>query len=61
MRDINRIDNYLDVIMKIWKKNPDLRFSQLVLNVFTDSSLDYYIEDDKSLEMFKHMYRIGDD
>lgn len=61
MRDINRIDNYLDVIMKIWKKNPDLRFSQLVLNVFTDSSLDYYIEDDKSLEMFKHMYGIGDD
>lgn len=61
MRDINRIDDYLDVIMKIWKKNPDLRFSQLVLNVFTDSSLDYYIEDDKSLEMFKYMYGIGDD
>lgn len=61
MRDINRIDDYLNVIKKIWKKNPDLRFSQLVLNVFTDSSLDYYIEDDKSLEMFKHMYGIGDD
>jgi uncharacterized protein YihD (DUF1040 family) len=61
MRDINRIDDYLDVIKKIWKQNPDLRFSQLVLNVFTDSSLDYYIEDDKSLEMFKHMYGIGDD
>lgn len=61
MRDINRIDDYLDVIKKIWKKNPDLRFSQLVLNVFTDSSLDYYIEDDKSLEMFKHMYEMGDD
>lgn len=60
MRDINRIDDYLNIIMKIWKKNPDLRFSQLVLNVFTDSSLDYYIEDDKSLEMFKHMYGIGD-
>lgn len=61
MRDINRIDDYLNVIKKIWKQNPDLRFSQLVLNVFTDSSLDYYIEDDKSLEMFKHMYGIGDD
>lgn len=61
MRDINRIDNYLDVIKKIWKQNPDLRFSQLVLNIFTDSSLDYYIEDDKSLEMFKHIYGIGDD
>lgn len=61
MRDINRIDDYLDIIKKIWKQNPDLRFSQLVLNVFTDSSLDYYIEDDKSLEMFKHMYGIGDD
>lgn len=61
MRNINRIDDYLDAIKKIWKQNPDLRFSQLVLNVFTDSSLDYYIEDDKSLEMFKHMYGIGDD
>ena len=57
MRDINRIDNYLKIIKQIWKTYPDLRFSQLVLNVLRNST-DYYLEDDKTLEMFKEVYKI---
>ena len=59
MRDPNRIDSFLKTIEKIWKSNPDLRFNQLVLNAIDED--DYYLEDDESLERFKHIYEIGDD
>ena len=59
MRDPNRIDSFLITIEKIWKSNPDLRFNQLVLNASDED--DYYLEDDESLERFKHIYEIGDD
>ena len=59
MRDPNRIDSFLITIEKIWKSNPDLRFNQLVLNAIDED--DYYLEDDESLERFKHIYEIGDD
>lgn len=57
MRDPNRIDNFLKTIERIWKANPDLRFNQLVLNAIDED--DYYLEDDQSLERFKHIYRIN--
>jgi hypothetical protein len=33
MRDPERIDKVLEVIRIIWKANPDLRLTQLVLNI----------------------------
>ena len=55
MRDPNRIEEYINVIETIWKENPDLRFSQLVLNIFRNNS-DYYLEDDITLKMFVDTY-----
>lgn len=54
MRDPNRIDNFLKTIEKIWKSNPDLRFSQLVLNAIDED--DYYREDDEILIRFLSVY-----
>lgn len=57
MRNPDRIDEYLAVVEKVWKDYPDLRFSQLVLNVFR-SPTDYYLEDEDTLEMIKEVYKI---
>ena len=48
MRDIKRIDRILQKVGEHWKKNPDLRFGQIVGNLYythckvTDP---FYIED----------------
>jgi len=34
MRDINRIDRILELIGNIWKKSPDQRFGQMLINNF---------------------------
>ena len=58
MRDPNRIDKALLHINRIWKRYPDMRFGQLVENLYTFyifSSGEYlpkdyfYIEDDEFL------------
>lgn len=54
MRDPNRIDNFLKTIERIWKSNPDLRFSQLVFNAIDED--DYYREDDEILVRFLSVY-----
>lgn len=33
MRDINRIDMYMELLTRIWKEFPDLRFGQLLANM----------------------------
>ena len=55
MRDPNRIDSFLEKLKEIWKANPDLRFTQLILNVF-DSPASYYIEDEYAIEILKRTY-----
>lgn len=57
MRDPNRIKPYLQMIEQVWEKYPNLRFSQLVLNVLTQS-FDYYKEDEETYQMFKNTYQI---
>lgn len=54
MRDPNRIDNFLETLKMIWKANPDLRFSQFVLNAIDED--DYYLEDDETLVRFLSVY-----
>jgi uncharacterized protein YihD (DUF1040 family) len=47
MRDINRIDRILKLIEKTWKKYPDLRLGQLLVNAngkFENNP--FYFEDD---------------
>ena len=55
MRDINRIDEFLNRLKAIWKANPDLRFTQLILNVF-DNPVSYYIEDKDAIETLEKVY-----
>ena len=53
MRDINRIDPFLDALGKLWKIFPDLRFAQVV-NMLKNSGGWYdmfYVEDNKVLEV----------
>ena len=55
MRDINRIDLILDRLKTLWKKYPDLRLGQLILNVLQDPVL-YYVEDEELIELLEEVY-----
>lgn len=55
MRDINRIDLILDRLKTLWKKYPDLRLGQLILNVLQDPVL-YYVEDEELIEALEKAY-----
>ena len=55
MRDINRIDLILDRLKTLWKKYPDLRLGQLILNVLRDPVL-YYVEDVELIETLEKFY-----
>lgn len=54
MRDPNRIDGYIEKLKKIWKRFPDWRFGQLILNLFSSQKMGgadlFYMED---TEMFR--------
>ncbi len=53
MRDPKRIIKVLKYIEKIWKKNPDLRLMQLLLNCRTQ----YYTEDNDLLDLLAIYYQ----
>jgi uncharacterized protein YihD (DUF1040 family) len=55
MRDPKRIKELLKQLETIWMKNPDLRFFQLLLNVFNcDTGMFFYqLEDDKIIDQLK--------
>ena len=44
MRDPKRIDIILGQIKELWEAYPDMRFMQLLINMFGDK-LPYYLED----------------
>jgi len=51
MRPAKRIDVFLDVLKKEWKKNPDLRFTQFLYNNgLIDTNVAYTMEEDELLE-----------
>ena len=52
MRDPARIDIILAVIRKVWKKYPDWRLGQLVVNV-TDTTDPFNTEDEDFLKLAK--------
>ena len=61
MRDPDRIHTFLEQIEDLWKKNPDLRFGQIISNVLNirngQCDLDpFYIEEDKFIELIKDFF-----
>lgn len=57
MRDIERIDKILQEISEVWKRYPDLRFTQLIVNVMSARGSDlYYMEDEKFIKILKEFY-----
>ena len=60
MRDPNRIDPILDEIREIWKRHPDLRLGQLILNARLGEDHAprlYNLEDDRLIERLRSIYR----
>ncbi len=56
MRDPRRIEKYLKILEQVWEQYPDLRFTQLILNVFGNNPADYYIEDEDSIQLLLDAY-----
>lgn len=59
-RDPDRIDRMLDLLGKLWKKQPDQRLGQLLVNAklptANESDL-FNIEDDKTLVLLEALYQ----
>lgn len=55
MRDKRRINKALRTIKKIWKKYPDLRLGQLIVNAVPEIYL-YHIEDDVLIECIQNSF-----
>lgn len=55
MRDPKRIDEFCDKLRAIWKDNPDLRFGQMVMNIYqlVGNTSFYSLEDDKALQIMR--------
>lgn len=61
MRDINRIEPFMEEITAIWKeKYPDWRFGQLMVNFFYRVGDPFYYEEEELLTAFK-AFAVGDD
>lgn len=61
MRDINRIETFLNEVGDIWKNRfPDWRFGQLMYNFISCYGDPFYLEEDEFLVAFK-AYANGED
>lgn len=56
MRDPKRIDKIMKRLTKVWKKYPDLRLVQLILNVVSDPTA-YYMEDEELIKRVEALYQ----
>lgn len=56
MRDPKRIDSILNRIKQIWNKYPDLRLGQLIINVISDDSILYMLEDEEMIRSLEDFY-----
>jgi uncharacterized protein YihD (DUF1040 family) len=57
MRDPNRIAHLLVLLGKLWKRNSDLRFSQIVEILKSKLGTDdmFYVEDDDLIKLLERM------
>ena len=54
MRDVNRIDKFLEEFGKLWKKYPDFRFGQIVCNLQRYIGNDgFYLEEEYYIQKLK--------
>ena len=58
MRDPKRVNKILKRVEAVWKKTPQLRLAQLILNLehITERPL-YHLEDDELAEALEEMYK----
>ena len=57
MRNVDRIDEILKEFGEVWKKYPDLRFTQMIVNLMSAKRSDlYYMEDEKFIKTLKEFY-----
>jgi hypothetical protein len=54
MRDPDRIDPMLAGLGALWKRYPDMRLGQLVVNLARDDAATFYVEDDVMAEQIEH-------
>ena len=51
MRDFNRIDPFCKELIDLWKKCPDMRFGQLIVNALGKDP--FYIEDHVAIKKIR--------
>ena len=62
MRNPDRIDPFLERVGKVWKKFPNWRFGQLMVNVLNSMPKDpFFPEDDEMIEYFENYFKGNQD
>lgn len=57
MRSPERIDKFCNELAEVWKKVPDWRFGQLMVNVLNSLPRDpFFYEEDEMIEEFKNYF-----
>lgn len=61
MRDINRIDSYMARLKRIWKRYPDFRFGQMLMNLLGEVQKEvgmdlFYVEDEEFFAAFEKCF-----
>lgn len=58
MRDIKRIEPFLEKLGEYWKQVPDWRFGQLMCNFLNSLPRDpFFIEEDEMLEYLENYFK----
>ena len=64
MRDIDRIEPFLDRLGQLWKGLPDFRFGQLIYLLMDELNIDIFFPEEeewlKAMETVKQRFKIGD-
>ena len=62
MRDVSRIDKFLDELEDIWKTHcPDWRFGQMISNVLNTFDIDpFFIEEEEMIKRIRNFFEKGD-
>ena len=55
MKDPKRIEKIMELIIKIWEENPNLRLNQLIGNCFEAKDL-YYVDDELLEKALREKY-----
>ena len=55
MRDPNRIDTIIEAVKEEWKKEPDWRLGQLIVNISRAAGFNdpFFMEDDRLMQVIR--------